>query len=144
LHQNVSTTLELSVTEQHSAWSTPVSKATVPVTAVPARLMWKDASGATRFTSVLTREIHDDGVVVECESPVALPLYRLVHLQVEKTARESSALPRVLRDGRVLSAVWRVGPRRPSTGTPDGYALRFMVEPTLAETADARPARKAS
>lgn len=132
------------MTEQQTAWSTPDSKATVPMMAVPARLMWKDASGATRFTSVLTREIHDDGVVVECESAVALSLYRLVHLQVEKTARESAGLPRVLRDGKVLSAVWRVGPCRPSTGTPRGYALRFMVEPTLAQTADARQARKAS
>lgn len=132
------------MTEQHPAWTPSESKAPVPVTAVPARLMWKDASGATRFTSVLTREIHDDGVVVECESTVALQLYRLVHFQVEKAARDSAALPRVLRDGRVLSAVWRVGQRRRSTGTPSGYALRFMVEPPLAQTRDARPARKAS
>lgn len=131
------------MTEPQTAWSTPDSKATVPMMAVPARLMWKDASGATRFTSVLTREIHDDGVVVECESSVALSLYRLVHLQVEKTARDSSGLPRVLRDGKVLSAVWQVGPCRPSTGTPRGYALRFMVEPARAESAD-QPARKAS
>ena len=97
--------------------------------AVPARLTWKDAGGAVRFTSVRTREVSEAGVVVECDSSVALPLYRLVHLQVEKTARDVSGLPQSLRDGRVLSAVWQVAPCKPSTGTPAGYALRFMTEP---------------
>jgi len=97
--------------------------------AVPARLTWKDAGGAVRFTSVRTREVSESGVVVECDSSVALPLYRLVHLQVEKTARDVSGLPQQLRAGRVLSAVWQVAPCKPSTGTPAGYALRFMTEP---------------
>lgn len=130
------------MTERHPAWNTPES--TAAVTAVPARLTWKDAGGATRFTSVVAREIREDGVVVECESTVALPRYRLVHLQVEKAARDTASLPRVLRNGRVLSAVWKVGPCRPSTGTPGGYALRFMVEPALADSVDTRQARKAS
>ena len=54
---------------------------------LPARLTWKDANGAVRFTSVRTRELTETGAVVECDSAVALPLYRLVHLQVEKAAR---------------------------------------------------------
>ena len=108
---------------------------------VPARLTWKDASGAVRFTSVRTREVSDTGAVVECDAAVALPLYRLVHLQVEKAAREWVELPRPLRDGRVLSAVWQVSPCKPATGTPGGYALRFMTAPTAAcETAAARRA----
>ena len=97
--------------------------------AVAARLTWKDAGGAVRFTSVRTREVSETGVVVECEGSVSLPLYRLVHVQVEKTARDVSGLPQQLRDGRVLSAVWQVAPCQPSTGTPAGYALRFMTEP---------------
>ena len=40
-----------------------------------------------------------------------------------------SQLPAALRDGRVLSAVYRVGPAEPSTGTPSGYALRLLVDP---------------
>ena len=69
---------------------------------------------------------------------MAIPLYRLVHLQVEKAARDGE-LPQPLRDGRVLSAVWQVAPCRPSTGTPAGYALRFMTAPALAcETASRR------
>ncbi len=128
------------MTEQPTAWdhsSTPISH---PALSVPARLTWKDAAGAVRFTSVLARDIHDDGVVVECESSVALPLYRLVHLQVEKGSREAAGLPPVLRDGRVLSAVWHVGPCRKSTGTPADYALRFMVDPSVAESGQTRRA----
>jgi hypothetical protein len=100
--------------------------------ALPARLTWKDANGAVRFTAVRTSEVTDTGVVVECDSAVALPMYRLVHLQVEKSAREWVELPQPLRDGRVLSAVWQVAPCKPSTGTPGGYALRFMTSPAQA------------
>lgn len=104
--------------------------------AVPARLTWKDASGAVRFISVMTRDVSDTGVFVECEGGAAIPLYRLVHLQVERTTRGAEALPTRLREGRVLSAVWRVAPCRRSTGTPSGYALRFLVEPAVAVTLD--------
>jgi hypothetical protein len=98
---------------------------------VPARLTWKDASGAVRFTSVMTRDVSDAGVFVECEAGAPIPLFRLVHLQVERSTRYSDQLPSRLRDGRVLSAVWRVAPCRRSTGTPSGYALRFLVEPGM-------------
>ncbi len=99
--------------------------------ALPARLTWKDASGAVRFISVMTRDISEAGVFVECEAGAAIPLYRLVHLQVERSTRMAEALPRRLREGRVLSAVWRVAPCRRSTGTPSGYALRFLVDPQV-------------
>ena len=58
---------------------------------VPARLTWKDASGAVRFASVMTRDISDAGVFVECEAGAAIPLYRLVHLQVERSAGHDRA-----------------------------------------------------
>ena len=96
---------------------------------VPARITWKDASGAVRFASVMTRDISDAGVFVECEAGAAIPLYRLVHVQVERGMSMNQQLPTKLREGRVLSAVWRVGPCRRSTGTPAGYALRFLVDP---------------
>lgn len=99
--------------------------------ALPARLTWKDASGAVRFISVTTRDISEAGVFVECEAGAAIPLFRLVHLQVERATRMSEALPMRLREGRVLSAVWRVAPCRRSTGTPSGYALRFLVDPQM-------------
>ena len=98
---------------------------------VPARITWKDASGAVRFASVMTRDVSDAGVFVECEAGAAIPLYRLVHLQVERDAGSNSQLPSKLREGRVLSAVWRVAPCRRSTGTPSGYALRFLVDPQV-------------
>lgn len=99
--------------------------------ALPARLTWKDASGAVRFISVMTRDISEAGVFVECEAGAVIPLYRLVHLQVERSGRGAEALPSRLREGRVLSAVWRVAPCRRSTGTPSGYALRFLVDPQV-------------
>jgi hypothetical protein len=97
--------------------------------ALPARLTWKDASGAVRFASVMTRDISNAGVFVETEDTVAIPLYRLVHVQLEREARDTQGVPEQLRQGRVLSAVWRVGACRRSTGTPSGYALRFLVDP---------------
>jgi hypothetical protein len=35
----------------------------------------------------------------------------------------------VLQQGKVLSAVYRVGPYKSATGTPQGYALRLLAEP---------------
>lgn len=97
-----------------------------------ARLTWKDSSGAVRFASVVTRDISDSGAFVVPECPFAIPLYRLVHLQLERDGRPGTGVPDRLRDGRVLSAVWRVGPCRRASGTPDGYALRFLVDPQQA------------
>ena len=105
--------------------------------ALPARLTWKDASGAVRFISVTTRDVSDAGVFVDCEAGAAIPLFRLVHLQVERSTRGVEFLPMRLREGRVLSAVWRVAPCRRSTGTPSGYALRFLVEPQMVATRNA-------
>ena len=102
--------------------------------ALPARLTWKDASGAVRFTSVTTRNVSNAGVFVEADNAAAIPLYRIVHVQLERGA-DISAIPARLREGRVLSAVWRVGPRRASKGTPNGYALRFLVDPQNSATA---------
>ena len=105
------------------------------VVTVPARLTWKDSSGAVRFASVVTRDVSDSGVFVECDAGAAIPLYRLVHLQLERSTKLTEALPMRLREGRVLSAVWRVAPCRKSTGTPSGYALRFLVDPPAAAVA---------
>jgi len=96
---------------------------------VPARLMWKDQRGTTRFASVVTRDISEHGVFVECQSAVSIPLYRLVQFQIERDMRDASnqPLPMALRQGRILSAVYRVTP-----GTPagrQGLALRLMVDP---------------
>lgn len=96
---------------------------------VQGRLTWRDAKGALRFVSVVTRDVSDVDAFVECQAPTSIPLYRLVHFQVERTGRECPDLPAVLQDGKVLSAVYRVGPYRSSTGTPQGYALRLLIDP---------------
>ncbi len=99
---------------------------------VSARLTWRDASGTLRFVSVMTRDVSDVDVFVECQVPASIPLYRLVHFQVERPARDGQELPAALREGKVLSAIYRVGPYKTSTGTPSGYALRLLVEKTHA------------
>ena len=94
---------------------------------LPARLAWKDQRGVNRFASVMTRDISDSGVFVESAAALSIPLYRLVQFQVEPTARVASDLPEALRQGRILSAVYRVSP--PGHQATHGLALRLMVEP---------------
>ena len=109
---------------------TPAVSATQRITsrqrvAVPARLTWKDQGGTVRFASVVTRDLSDTGAFVECASAAPLPLFRLVHLQLEKPVAESS---HPLTSGRVLAAVWRVE-RNQAAGGAQGYALRFLLDP---------------
>jgi hypothetical protein len=101
---------------------------------IPARLTWRDASGTLRFVSVVTRDVSDVDAFVECQVPASIPLYRLVHFQVERPSRDGQELPAVLREGKVLSAIYRVGPYKTSTGTPSGYALRLLVDKTQVAT----------
>lgn len=94
---------------------------------LPARLTWKDQRGATRFATVVTRNVSDLGVFVECQVPVSIPLFRLVQFQLEREVRDGDHLPSALRQGRILSAVYRVRP--PRAGERQGLALRLMVDP---------------
>jgi hypothetical protein len=77
----------------------------------------------------MTNDVSDLDAFVECQAPASIPLYRLVHFQIERDARECGDLPSALRGGKVLSAVYRVGTCTAATGTPHGYALRLLVEP---------------
>jgi hypothetical protein len=97
---------------------------------LPARLTWKDQRGTTRFAAVITRNVSDIGVYVECHSPVSIPLYRLVQFQLERDGRQGDLVPAALQNGRVLSAVYRISPGSPSK--PQGIALRLMVDPKRA------------
>jgi hypothetical protein len=77
----------------------------------------------------MTRDLSEMDAFVECQVPASIPLYRLVHFQIERPARGTDDVPPVLQTGKVLCAVYRVGPFKASTGTPQGYALRLLVEP---------------
>jgi hypothetical protein len=109
--------------------------------ALPARLTWKDQRGATRFASVVARNVSEFGVFVECQSAVTIPLYHLVQFQFERDVRESDGLPESLHHGRILSAVYRIQRAGPGAGAL-GLALRLMVDPRRAAAA-ARPAVEA-
>ena len=107
------------------------------------RLTWRDANGVLRFASVVTQNVSDLDAFVECQVPASIPLYRLVHFQVERDTPNYAELPASLRKGKVLSAVYRVGPRRSTTGTPEGYALRLLVEPGCSTSSGVASARVA-
>lgn len=108
---------------------------------LPARLTWKDHRGATRFASVVTRDVSEFGVFVECQTAVTIPLYRLVQFQLEREVRDSDPVPISLRNGRILSAVYRVTSATTSGGR-QGLALRLMVDPKRrgADMSDVRAA----
>ena len=103
--------------------------------AVPGQIVWKDARGNTKLTSVVTRDVSEYGVSVECVNGAAIPLYRLVYFQVDREARNNPALPAPLRKPNVLSAIFRVGPDNQAIGAPSEYALRLLVEPARASQA---------
>ena len=107
--------------------------------AMSARLTWKDARGAARFATVVARNVSEFGVYVECQSPVSIPLYRLVQFQFEPTVRSVREIPDPLRQGRVLSAVYRVSPASQQAG--HGLALRLLVEPRRMAAAAPEAAR---
>ena len=97
--------------------------------AVPGQIVWKDAKGTTRMAAVVTRDVSDNGVSVDCLGGLPIPLFRLVYFQVDREARTRLDLPAALRKSNVLSAIFRVGPCRQATGAPSEYALRMLVEP---------------
>lgn len=99
---------------------------------VSGQIVWKDARGTTRLSRVVTRDVSDTGVAVDCVNGTPIPLYRLVYFQVDRNDRHHLALPEALRRHAVLAAVYRVSPCNEETGVPGGYALRLLVEPPAA------------
>ena len=106
---------------------------------VPGQIVWKDAKGTTRMASVVTKDVSEFGVNVECLQGPAIPLYRIVYFQVDKSARGRTDLPAALRGSNVLSAVFRVGDCSPRTGSPTEYGLRLLVEPKRQPRVAAEP-----
>jgi hypothetical protein len=111
---------------------------------LPGRVTWKDSRGTMRFASVVTRNVSENGVFIEWNESTTIPLYRLVTFQLERDARNVDGLPDALRTGKVLSAVYRAGKVQKSTGTPDGYGLRLLVEPVMRANSSARQAVEAT
>lgn len=109
---------------------------------IPGQIVWKDARGTTRMASVITRDVSEHGVSVDCLSGTPIPQYRLVYFQVDRSERHRVELPQALRGSHVLSAVYRVEPCSAETGLPAGYALRLLVEPERATAVTSAPARQ--
>ena len=104
---------------------------------VPGQLVWKDSRGTTRLSRVVTRDVSETGVAVDCVNGSPIPLYRLGYFQVDRSQRQHSSLPEALRRNAVLAAVYRVAPCSEDTGAPGGYALRLLVEPQIPASAPA-------
>jgi hypothetical protein len=107
--------------------------------AVPGQIVWKDAKGATRMVHVVTRDMSENSVSVECHGGAAIPLYRMCYFQVDREARNRFDLPDAVRKGSVLSAIFRVGACNGETGSPSEYGLRLLIEPAR-QAAGATPA----
>lgn len=121
-----------------SATRTGCDRAARVAVALPGRITWKDSRGAMRFASVVTRDISDSGVFIEWSESSSIPLFRLVTFQLERDARQVDGIPMQLRNGKVLSVVYRAGTFRKTTGTPDGYGLRLLIEPAMQTAARER------
>jgi uncharacterized protein (UPF0248 family) len=106
---------------------------------VSGQIVWKDARGTTRLSRVVTRDVSESGVAVDCINGSTIPLYRLVYFQVDRSERNNLALPEALRRNAVLAAVFRVGETDGATGAPGSYALRLLIEPQVHSAA--RPHR---
>lgn len=124
----------------HTLHSTAVLSATQRTTsrqrvAIAARLTWKDQGGTTRFASVVTRDVSESGAFIECAASAPIPLFRLVHLQLETAGAAGTPLA----SGRVLAAVWRIERHAAANGSPAGYGLRFMVPAAAAAPRFALP-----
>jgi hypothetical protein len=101
---------------------------------LPARLNWKDQRGIMRFAPVVTKNVSKYGVYIECQTPISLPLYRLVQFQLENNVRGTERLPPSFKQESILAAVYRVMP--PDTGgRGQGFALRLMIDPGRQSTA---------
>lgn len=109
---------------------------------IPGQIVWKDGRGATRMASVITRDISEHGVAVDCLSGTPIPQFRLVYFQIDRSERQRAELPAALRGSHVLSAVYRVEPCSAETGLPSGYALRVLVEPQRAAAVTSTPAQQ--
>src|SRR4029078_13317496 len=89
--------------------------------AVPGQIVWKDARGNTKLAAVITRDVTQYAVYVECLNGTAIPLYRLVYFQVDRDARHNPDLPAALKKPNVVSAIFPPGPDNRATSAPSTY-----------------------
>ena len=105
---------------------------------VPGQIVWKDARGTTRMASVVTRDVSEQGVRVECLSGTPIPQYRLVYFQIDREARHRPDLPR--RAAQVERALCHLPRRRLPAG--DRRARRLRAAAARRAGAQGRPRRR--
>ena len=60
-------------------------------------MTWTGAIGDERSAGIRTENVSERGVLLECLSDTAIPIYRLVSLSLSPRARERKELPNALR-----------------------------------------------
>ena len=73
-------------------WAAPHRASARPSAAAsrcPGQIVWKDAKGTTRIAAVVTRDVSEHGVSVDCLGGMPIPLFRLVYFQVDREARDA-------------------------------------------------------
>jgi hypothetical protein len=96
---------------------------------LPGRIIWQDRHGVMRRARVMTRDIAEHGVFIECLGAVTIPRFRLVALTLDPSKSVRDDLPAALCQPTIQSFVHRVGPPQVETGRTSGYALRLLVDP---------------
>jgi hypothetical protein len=84
-----------------------------------ARITWTDRGGQHQSATVITRNISTSGIYVESETPLSIPLFRLVECRIEGSAPSAPRQERA-----VLAAVYRVSRMESATG----LALRVLAD----------------
>src|SRR5258708_38765179 len=85
---------------------------------VPGQIVWKDARGNTKLAEVVTRDVSEQGVSVECLNGAAIPLYRLVYFHGARDARPTAELPPPPPHPHRASAAFRGGAPNRAVRTP--------------------------
>ena len=108
---------------------------------VPGQIVWKDARGNTKLTEVVTRDVSEHGVAVECLNGAAIPLYRLVYFQVAREARHQRRSAAGAAGNRTCSPRSSASaPTTSATGAPARICARLLVEPARAASIGRRAA----
>ncbi|MBI3264155.1 MAG: hypothetical protein HYZ58_13545 [Acidobacteria bacterium] len=99
--------------------------------ALGGRISWRDRAGAVQTASVITQDVSEGGAFIEIiDRPRAIPLYRLVNLQLDPRSFDGRQLPAVLRQELLTLVVRAVSiDGKSEFRVPPRYVLRLLVDP---------------
>jgi hypothetical protein len=96
---------------------------------VPGQIVWKDARGATRLASVVTRDVSEHGVSVECTGGTPIPALSPGLLPGGPRGTAPAGPARTPAPGERPVGHLQGRTYSDTTGAPSEYGLRLLVEP---------------